>query len=119
MKLKEIDRTANVAWSPSQSSAIYLAAGTAAQQLDSSFSSNAALELYSFDIGLSGLDMPLSASVPCDSRYFFFGLEVSMTPFEKKYELQDCCYCLVGFTRLFGEVMGWEAAVEMVNILAE
>jgi len=37
MKLKEIDRTANVAWSPAGQHPIYLAAGTAAQQLDATF----------------------------------------------------------------------------------
>ncbi|CAG7824437.1 unnamed protein product [Allacma fusca] len=69
MKLKEIDRTANTAWSPESSPAIYLAAGTAAQQLDSSFSSNATLELYFFDVNQPGLDMPLNASLPCESRF--------------------------------------------------
>jgi len=42
MKLKEIDRTAHVAWSPAkiqeqQANVNYLVAGTAAQQLDASF----------------------------------------------------------------------------------
>ena len=42
MKLKEIDRTVHVAWSPtidqgSKSKNNYLIAGTAAQQLDASF----------------------------------------------------------------------------------
>ena len=42
MKLKEIDRTVHVAWSPAKideqkSNANYFVAGTAAQQLDASF----------------------------------------------------------------------------------
>jgi len=37
MKLKEIKRTANVAWSPASHYPVYLAAGTAAQQLDATF----------------------------------------------------------------------------------
>lgn len=42
MKLKEIDRTVHVAWSPAKiqeqnANANYLVAGTAAQQLDASF----------------------------------------------------------------------------------
>jgi len=42
MKLKEIDRTVHVAWSPAkiqkqQTNANYFVAGTAAQQLDASF----------------------------------------------------------------------------------
>ena len=44
MKLKEIDRTVHVAWSPTkiddgEINANYLVAGTAAQQLDASFRS--------------------------------------------------------------------------------
>jgi hypothetical protein len=42
MKLKEIDRTVHVAWSPAKTeeqktNTNYLVAGTAAQQLDASF----------------------------------------------------------------------------------
>ena len=37
MKLKEIDRTANITWSPAEQYPVYLAAGTAAQQLDATF----------------------------------------------------------------------------------
>lgn len=42
MKLKEIDRTVHVAWSPAKTddqnaNVNYLVAGTAAQQLDASF----------------------------------------------------------------------------------
>ena len=37
MKVKEIECTANVAWSPADQHPIYLAAGTAAQQLDATF----------------------------------------------------------------------------------
>lgn len=41
MKVKDIERTANVAWSPKNQHPIYLAAGTAASQLDASFNTNA------------------------------------------------------------------------------
>ena len=37
MKVKEVNRTANIAWSPASQYPIYLAAGTAAQQLDATF----------------------------------------------------------------------------------
>lgn len=37
MKVKEVKRTANIAWSPAAQYPIYLAAGTAAQQLDATF----------------------------------------------------------------------------------
>ena len=49
MKVKEVDRTANIAWSPQTQVPIYLAAGTAAQQLDASFSTNSNLEIYGRD----------------------------------------------------------------------
>jgi len=68
MKIKEIDRIANVAWSPKEVGPIYLAVGTAAQQLDSSFSTNSALEIYEFDVKQSGLDLPVKVSIPCENR---------------------------------------------------
>ena len=37
VRVKEIDRTANVAWSPENKFPIYIATGTAAQQLDATF----------------------------------------------------------------------------------
>ncbi len=37
MKVKEIDRTANICWSPASQYPIYVATGTAAQQLDATF----------------------------------------------------------------------------------
>lgn len=37
MKVKEVSRTANVAWSPREMQAIHLACGTVAQQLDATF----------------------------------------------------------------------------------
>nr|CAD7461362.1 unnamed protein product [Timema tahoe] len=69
MKVKEIDRTVNVAWSPAAQHPIMLAAGTAAQQLDSSFSTSASLELYALNLTEPGLDMDLKASVPSEFRF--------------------------------------------------
>nr|CAI5847224.1 unnamed protein product [Callosobruchus analis] len=69
MKLKDIERTANVAWSPKNHYPIHLAAGTAAQQLDASFSTNAALEIYSLNVNDPGPDMQLISSVPSDHRF--------------------------------------------------
>ena len=40
MKVKEVNRTANVAWSPLGLQAIHLACGTVAQQLDATFRSD-------------------------------------------------------------------------------
>ena len=66
---------------------IYLAAGTAAQQLDASFSTNSNLEVsllsysspssspsrtfqvYALNLSESGHDMPLVASLPVEQRY--------------------------------------------------
>ncbi|XP_060599891.1 protein transport protein Sec31A-like [Ruditapes philippinarum] len=69
MKVKEIGRTANIAWSPQQQHPVYMVAGTAAQQLDATFSTSAALELYSLNLGDPSLDMPLVATVPSDCRF--------------------------------------------------
>jgi len=68
MKIKEIDRTANVAWSPAEVDPVYLAVGTAAQQLDSSLNTKSTLEIYQFDITEGGLDLPVKATLPCESR---------------------------------------------------
>ncbi|CAL1529193.1 unnamed protein product [Lymnaea stagnalis] len=69
MRVKEIDRTANMAWSPENQYPIYVATGTAAQQLDATFSTTSALELYSLNLAEATLDMPMVASVPSDVRF--------------------------------------------------
>ena len=69
MKVKEVDRTANIAWSPQAQVPIYLAAGTAAQQLDASFSTNSNLEIYGLNLSESGHDMPCIASLPVEQRF--------------------------------------------------
>lgn len=69
MKVKDLERTANIAWSPSNEHPIYLAAGTAAQQLDASFNTNAVLEIYSLNLSEPGLDMELKSSVTADQRF--------------------------------------------------
>ena len=48
---------------------VYLAAGTAAQQLDASFSTNSNLEIYSLNLSESGHEMPCVASLPVEQRY--------------------------------------------------
>lgn len=69
MKVKDIERTANVAWSPKNQHPIYLAAGTAAQQLDASFNTSAALEIYSLNLTDPGPDTPLVSSIQTDHRF--------------------------------------------------
>lgn len=62
MKIKELQKTVNIAWSPSQLDQLYLAAGTAAQQIDTSLSSNSTLELYEIDLADPGYDLVLRAT---------------------------------------------------------
>ena len=71
MKIKEIEQTAHIAWSPASVFPVYLATGTAAQQLDASFSTTAQLDLYSLNLGESGLDMTRKASIPTKHRYCY------------------------------------------------
>ncbi|XP_052766437.1 protein transport protein Sec31A-like isoform X3 [Mya arenaria] len=69
MKVKEISRTANIAWSPQPQHPVYMVAGTAAQQLDATFSTSAALELYHLNLDDASLDMPVVATIPSDCRF--------------------------------------------------
>uniref|UniRef100_UPI00398EBDCE protein transport protein Sec31A isoform X4 n=1 Tax=Pristiophorus japonicus TaxID=55135 RepID=UPI00398EBDCE len=69
MKLKEINRTAIQAWSPAQQHPIYLAAGTSAQQLDATFSTNASLEIFELDLADSTLDMKSCGTFSSPHRY--------------------------------------------------
>lgn len=69
MKVKDIERTANVAWSPKSCYPIYVAAGTAAQQLDASFSTNASLEIYALNITEPGPDTQLVSTLSTESRF--------------------------------------------------
>ncbi|XP_063973908.1 protein transport protein Sec31A isoform X1 [Diachasmimorpha longicaudata] len=69
MKVKELLKTVNVAWSPPAQHPIMLAAGTSAQQLDASFNTSASLDLYLLGLQTPGYDMELRASVPSDHRF--------------------------------------------------
>lgn len=68
MKVKELDKTVNLAWSPSNLSPVMLAAGTAAQQLDASFSTSASLDIYELNLDEPGLDMGLKSSIQSQNR---------------------------------------------------
>uniref|UniRef100_A0A672YMA6 SEC31 homolog B, COPII coat complex component n=1 Tax=Sphaeramia orbicularis TaxID=375764 RepID=A0A672YMA6_9TELE len=68
MRLKEIQRTAHQAWSPAGHHPIYLALGTSAQQLDASFNTTAALEIFEMDFSDPSLDMELKGSLPTSNR---------------------------------------------------
>lgn len=69
MRVKEIDRTANIAWSPENQYPIYVAAGTAAQQLDATFSTSSAIDIFALNLDEATLDMPVVASIPSDTRF--------------------------------------------------
>ena len=69
MKVKEVEVTANVAWSPAENAPIYLAAGTAAQQLDATFNTSSALEMYRLNLDESGHGLPKAVSLPVDNRF--------------------------------------------------
>lgn len=61
MKVKELQKSVNVAWSPAQHPSIMLAAGTAAQQMDLAATSSV-LELYDASLADAGYDMVLRGS---------------------------------------------------------
>uniref|UniRef100_UPI00398E8156 protein transport protein Sec31A isoform X2 n=1 Tax=Pristiophorus japonicus TaxID=55135 RepID=UPI00398E8156 len=69
MKLKEIERTAIQSWSPASHHPLYLVTGTSAQQLDATFSTNAALEIYELDFSDPSLDAKLRGCLPATSRF--------------------------------------------------
>ncbi|XP_031552702.1 protein transport protein Sec31A-like [Actinia tenebrosa] len=69
MKVKEIKRTANIAWSPSAQYPVYLATGTAAQQLDATFSTSAALEIFALDLTSNDLEMPRRGTLESEHRF--------------------------------------------------
>uniref|UniRef100_A0A672J3B0 Protein transport protein Sec31A n=1 Tax=Salarias fasciatus TaxID=181472 RepID=A0A672J3B0_SALFA len=68
MRLKEIQRTAHQAWSPAGHHPICLALGTSAQQLDASFNTTAAIEIFEMDFSDPSLDMHLRGSLPTTNR---------------------------------------------------
>ncbi|XP_039294286.1 protein transport protein Sec31A isoform X2 [Nilaparvata lugens] len=69
MKVKELDRTVTLAWSPKEQHPVLLATGTAAQQLDASFSTSASLELYGLNLSEPGLDLELKATTASQARF--------------------------------------------------
>lgn len=69
MKVKELKRTVNVCWSPADHYPVTIAAGSAAQQVDSSFSSSSYLELYSLNLEDPGLDLELKSSLQTEHKF--------------------------------------------------
>lgn len=68
MKVKELEKTVNLAWSPKSQYPILLAAATTAQQLDASFSTTASLDIYSVNLGDPSMDLELRHSVSSELR---------------------------------------------------
>ncbi|KAM9326643.1 protein transport protein Sec31B [Gastrophryne carolinensis] len=69
MKLKEIERSAVQAWSPDNQHPVCLATGTSAQQLDASFSTNAALEIFEVDFGDPFTELKRKGVSPASNRF--------------------------------------------------
>uniref|UniRef100_A0A8C1U674 Protein transport protein Sec31A n=1 Tax=Cyprinus carpio TaxID=7962 RepID=A0A8C1U674_CYPCA len=69
MRVKEILRAATQAWSPAPQHPTYLALGTAAQQLDASFNTSSALEIFEMDFADTSLDMKLRGTLPTSNRF--------------------------------------------------
>ncbi|XP_067285568.1 protein transport protein Sec31A isoform X3 [Pseudorasbora parva] len=69
MRVKEILRTASQAWSPARQHPTYLALGTAAQQLDASFNTSSALEIFEMDFADTSMDMKLRGTLPTSNRF--------------------------------------------------
>ncbi|XP_010331486.3 protein transport protein Sec31B isoform X5 [Saimiri boliviensis] len=68
MKLKELERPAVQVWSPASQYPLYLATGTSAQQLDSSFSTNGTLEIFEVDFRDPSLDLKRKGVLSASSR---------------------------------------------------
>ena len=69
MKVKDLEKTVNLAWSPRSQYPILLAAGTTAQQLDASFSTTASLDIYSVTFDDPSTDLELRHSVSSELRF--------------------------------------------------
>ncbi|KAH8552534.1 hypothetical protein BGW37DRAFT_289348 [Umbelopsis sp. PMI_123] len=69
-KLKEINRTATMAWfSSSHTHLPMIATGTVAGAMDASFSNDADLELFTVDLDSPELELQPSAKISCTSRF--------------------------------------------------
>uniref|UniRef100_A0A1B0FEM4 Protein transport protein Sec31A n=1 Tax=Glossina morsitans morsitans TaxID=37546 RepID=A0A1B0FEM4_GLOMM len=67
MKIKELQKTVNIAWSPAPQQPIYLATGTAAQQFESNTAS--VLEIYSTNFSDPSYDLELITSLTSQYRF--------------------------------------------------
>jgi len=68
MKIREINRTANVAWSPSDISPIYLVCGTAAQYVELEANGSSAIEVFELDLVSKNISLQSIATVKSNHR---------------------------------------------------
>uniref|UniRef100_A0A6A7FXH9 Protein transport protein Sec31A-like isoform X2 n=1 Tax=Hirondellea gigas TaxID=1518452 RepID=A0A6A7FXH9_9CRUS len=68
MKVKEVNTTATISWSPSSVTAPHLACATASVHADPA-SKNDALQIYSLNLGEENLSMKLAGSISTDTRF--------------------------------------------------
>lgn len=62
---------------------MYLALGTSAQQLDASFNTTAALEIFEVDFSDPSLEMQLRGALPTTNRWFIeYSIYISMYIFQ-------------------------------------
>ncbi|CAG9129434.1 unnamed protein product [Plutella xylostella] len=69
MRIKELKRTVNVAWSPAEHHPALLAAGAAAQHVDESFSSTSSLDIYGLNLEDSSMDLELKSSLQTPNKF--------------------------------------------------
>ena len=69
MKLKEMPRSAAVAWSPLASKSNLIAAGTVAGAIDDSFASTGSLEILEVDFSNMGDQMTVKGKVEVSDRF--------------------------------------------------
>ena len=70
MAVSAINRTASVAWSPSNHNTVLLAAATAAHQVDASFNTSASLDIFEFNPANIQADLPIRGSIACQERVY-------------------------------------------------
>lgn len=114
MKIKELQKSVNVAWSPEKQQQVLLAAGSAAQQLlDTSFnSSNPTLELYSLNLSDSSYDLELVGVQKSQHKFH----KLAWSPFDNNNQYNDGLIvggCESGFLKIYNasKIMSGEEAL--------
>lgn len=102
MKIKELQKSVNVAWSPENQTSIHLAAGSAAQQLlDTSFNStNPTLELYSLNLSDTSYDLELVGTQPSSHKFH----KLIWSPFDNSSQYPNGIIvggCESGYLKIF------------------